>query len=63
MSVILLKSPSSFNETLMKLDYSSFINEFKHSLKLTKSFNSLSIVNLALLSSLLSSLKLKTFLR
>jgi len=46
MSVISLKSLSSSDKILMKLDHSSFINEFKHSLKSTKSFNSLSIINL-----------------
>ncbi len=52
MSIISLKSSSFSNEISMKLDYSSFINEFKHSLTLTKSFSSLSIINLT--SSLLS---------
>ncbi len=51
MSIILLKSSFSFNEILIKLNLSSFINEFKHSLTSMKSFNSLSIVNLASSSS------------
>ncbi len=50
-SIILLKSSFSFNEILIKLNLSSFINEFKHSLTSMKSFNSLSIVNLASSSS------------
>ena len=54
MSIISLKSSSSFNEILMRLDHSSFINEFKHSSKSTKSFNSLSIINLTSSSSFLS---------
>ncbi len=48
MSIISLKSLSSSNKILMKLDHSSFINEFKHSLTSTKSFSSLSIINLTL---------------
>ncbi len=47
MSIILLKSLFSSDEILMKFNLSSFINEFKHSLTLTKSFSSLSIINLA----------------
>ncbi len=46
MSIISLKSSSSSDEISMKLDHSSFINEFKHSSKSMKSFNSLSIINL-----------------
>ncbi len=52
MSIISLKSSSFSDEILMKLNHSSFINEFKHSLTLMKSFSSLSIVNLASFSSL-----------
>ncbi len=48
MSIISLKSLSSSNKILMKLDHLSFINEFKHSLTSTKSFSSLSIINLTL---------------
>ena len=51
MSIISFKSLSSSDEILMKLDHSSFINEFKHSLTSMKSFSSLSIINLALSSS------------
>ena len=51
MSIISLKSSSSSDEISMKLDHSSFINEFKHSLTSTKSFSSLSIVNLTSSSS------------
>ncbi len=51
MSVMLLKSSFSSDEILMRLNHSSFINEFKHSSKSTKSFNSLSIINLASSSS------------
>ncbi len=47
MSIISLKSSFSSDETSMKLNHSSFINEFKHSLTLMKSFSSLSIINLA----------------
>ncbi len=57
MSIISLKSSSSSDEISMKLDHSSFINEFKHSLTSTKSFSSLSIVNLASSSSLSRSSK------
>ncbi len=46
MSIISLKSSSSSDKILMKLDYSFFINKFKHSLTLMKSFSSLSIINL-----------------
>ncbi len=52
MSIISLKSLSFSNEISMKLDHSSFINEFKHSLTSTKSFSSLSIINLTSSSSL-----------
>ncbi len=40
------------DEISMKLNHSSFINEFKHFLTLIKSFSSLSIINLASSSSL-----------
>ncbi len=63
MSIISLKSSSSSDEISMKLDHSSFINEFKHSLTLMKSFSSLSIVNLASSSSLFRSSKSRTSLR
>ena len=46
MSIISLKLLSSSDKISMRLDHSSFINEFKHSSKSTKSFNSLSIINL-----------------
>ncbi len=45
-SIISLKSLSSSDKISMKLDHSSFINEFKHSLTSMKSFSSLSIINL-----------------
>ncbi len=51
MSIILLKSSFSSDEILIKLNHSSFINEFKHSLISIKSFSSLSIINLASSSS------------
>ncbi len=51
MSIILLKSSFSSDEILMKLNHSSFINEFKHSLTSMKSFSSLSIINLTSSSS------------
>ena len=51
MSIISLKSSSSSDEILIKLNHSSFINEFKHSLTLLKSFSSLSIINLTSSSS------------
>ncbi len=57
MLIISLKSSSSSDKISMKLNYSSFINEFKHSLTSTKSFSSLSIVNLASSLSLFRSLK------
>jgi len=63
MSIISLKSSSSFDEISMKLNHSSFINEFKHSLTSTKSFSSLSIVNLASSSSLFHSSKSRASLR
>ncbi len=62
MSIISLKSSSSSDEISMKLDHSSFINEFKHFLTLTKSFSSLSIINLTSSSSLSCSLKSRTSL-
>ncbi len=46
MSIISLKSLLSSDEISMKLNHSSFINEFKHSLTLMNSFSSLNIVNL-----------------
>ena len=55
MSIISLKLLSFSDEISMKLDHSSFINKFKHSLTLMKSFSSLSIINLTS-SSLLSHL-------
>ncbi len=57
MLIISLKSSFSSDETSMKLDHSSFINEFKHSLTLMKSFSSLSIINLTSSSSLFHSSK------
>ncbi len=62
MSIISLKSLSSSNEILIKFDHSSFINKFKHSLTLMKSFNSLSIINLASSSSSFCSSKSKASL-
>ncbi len=62
MSIISLKSSSSFDEISMKLDHSSFINEFKHFLTLMKSFSSLSIINLTSSSSLFHLSKLRTSL-
>ncbi len=62
MSIISLKSSFSSDKISMKLDHSSFINEFKHFLTSTKSFNSLSIINLTSSSSLFHSLKLRTSL-
>ncbi len=62
MSIISLKSSSFSDEISMKLNHSSFINEFKHSLTSTKSFSSLNIVNLASSSSLFHSSKLRTSL-
>ncbi len=61
-SIISLKSSLSSDEILMKLNHSSFINEFKHSLTSTKSFSSLNIVNLASSSSLFHSSKSRTSL-
>ena len=57
MSIISLKLLFSSDEISMKFNDSSFINEFKHSLTLMKSFSSLNIINLALFSSLSCSLK------
>ncbi len=51
MSIISLKLLFFSDKILMKLNYSSFINEFKHSLTLMKSFSSLSIINLTSSSS------------
>ncbi len=63
MSIISLKSSSSSDEISMKLDHSFFINEFKHSLTLTKSFSSLSIINLTSSSSSFHSSKSRASLR
>ncbi len=63
MSIISLKSSSSSDKISMKLDHSSFINEFKHSLTSTKSFSSLSIINLTSSSSSFRSSKSRTSLR
>ncbi len=63
MSIISFKSSSFSNETSIKLNHSSFINEFKHFLTSTKSFNSLSIVNLASSSSSFHSSKSRASLR
>ncbi len=63
MSIISLKSSSFSDEISMKLDHSSFINEFKHSLTSTKSFSSLSIINLASSSSSFCLSKSRTSLR
>ncbi len=57
MLIISLKSSSFSDEILMKLNHSSFINKFKHSLTLMKSFNNLSIINLTSSSSLFYSSK------
>ncbi len=46
MSIISFKLLFSSDEILMKLNHSSFINKFKHSLTLIKSFNNLNIINL-----------------
>ncbi len=51
MSIISLKSLSFSDKISMKFNHSSFINEFKHSLISTKSFSSLSIINLTSSSS------------
>ncbi len=57
MSIISLKLSSSSDEISIKLNHSSFINEFKHSLTSTKSFSSLSIINLTSSLSLFHSSK------
>ncbi len=62
MLIISLKSSFSSDEISMKLNRSSFINEFKHSLTSTKSFSSLSIINLASSSSLFHLSKSRTSL-
>ncbi len=62
MSIISLKLLFSSDEILMKLDHLSFINKFKHSLTLMKSFSSLSIINLASSLSSFHSSKSRTFL-
>ena len=46
MSIISFKLLFSSDEILMKLNHLSFINKFKHSLTLIKSFNNLNIINL-----------------
>ena len=61
-SIISLKSSLSSDKISMKLNHSSFINEFKHFLTLMKSFNSLNIINLASSSSLFCSSKSRAFL-
>ncbi len=63
MSIISLKSSFSFDKISRKLNHSSFINEFKHSLTSMKSFSSLSIINLTSSSSSFHSLKSRTSLR
>ncbi len=63
MSIISFKSSYFSDEISMKLNHSSFINEFKHSLTSMKSFSNLSIINLASSSSLFHSSKLKASLR
>ena len=62
MSIISLKLSSSSDEISMKLNHSSFINEFKHSLTSMKSFSSLSIINLTSSLSLFHSSKSRTSL-
>ena len=62
MSIISLKLLLFSDEISMKLNHSSFINEFKHSLTSRKSFSSLSIVNLTLSLSSFHSSKSKTSL-
>ena len=62
MSIISLKSSFSSDEISMKFNHSSFINEFKHSLTLMKSFSSLKIINLTSSSSSFYSSKSRTFL-
>ena len=57
MLIISLKSLFSSDEILMKLNHSSFINEFKHFLISIKSFSSLSIINLTSSSLLFHILK------
>ncbi len=62
MSIISFKLSLSSDEISMKFNHSSFINEFKHSLTLMKSFSNLSIINLTSSSLLFYSSKLKTSL-
>ncbi len=62
MLIISFKSLLSSDEISMKLNHSFFINEFKHSLILIKSFSSLSIINLALSSLSFHSSKSRTSL-
>ncbi len=62
MSIISLKSSSSSDKILIKLNHSFFINEFKHSLTLMKSFSSLNIINLTSFSSSFHSSKLRASL-
>ncbi len=63
MSIISLKSSFSSDSFLMKLNHLFFINEFKHSLTLMKSFSSLSIIKLTSSSSLFHSSKSRTSLQ
>ncbi len=63
MSIISLKLLFSSDEILMKLNHSSFINEFKHFLISIKSFSSLNIINLTSSLSSFYSLKSRTSLR
>ena len=51
MSIISFKSSFFSDKISMKLNHSSFINEFKHFLTSMKSFSSLSIINLTSFSS------------
>ncbi len=62
MLIISLKLSFFSDKILMKLNHSSFINEFKHFLTLMKSFSSLSIVNLTSTLSSFHSSKLRTSL-
>ncbi len=62
MLIISLKLLLSSDEISMKLNHSSFINEFKHSLTLMKSFSSLNIINLVSSSSSFHSSKSRTSL-
>ncbi len=62
MLIISLKSLFSSDETSMKFNHSSFINEFKHFLTSMKSFSNLSIINLTSSSSSFYLLKSRAFL-